>query len=212
MYTHYLEQLKRECTNIWTNGRQLCEAISLTGHNCVLELHKVAATDSEETTTAETEEAMRIAPVESDSTSTVFTTTTATSEDESSSHRPSISDSKTTNKRSRSNRAVSGSSRLASTTERDVIKVRPHTSNIVTVAASNCGLFQRERKDPFDLKEANFTFYEDFAHVSELIPIQVATVKYDFPVFKPSGLNAKPAGNTLVKIILKKSLEEDLEY
>ena len=201
MYTHYLEQLKRECNNIWANGRQLCEAVSLTGHNCVLELHRVAATDSEETTGADTtEEPLRIAPVESDSTSTVFTTTTATSEDESSSHRPSITDLKT-NKRSRSNRAVSGSSRLASTTERDVIKVRPHTSNIVTVAASNCGLFQRERKDPFDLKEANFTFYEDFAHVSELIPIQIATVKYDFPVFKPSGLNAKPAGNNLVEII-----------
>lgn len=166
----------------------------------MLELHRVAATDSEETTTAETEEGLRIAPVESDSASTVFTTTTATSEDESSSYRPSISDSKT-NKRSRSNRAVSGSSRLASTAEREVIKVRPHTSNIVTVAASNCGLFQRERKDPFDLKEANFTFYEDFAHVSELIPIQAATVKYDFPVFKPSGLNAKPAGNNLMKII-----------
>lgn len=72
-------------------------------------------------------------------------------------------------------------------------KLRPHTSNIVTLAASNCGRFQRERKDPFELREANFTFYEEFEQLADVVG---SFAKYEFPVFKPSTSNeGKAAGS-----------------
>lgn len=37
----YALQLREECEKYWTNGRQLCEHISLTGQHCVNELHRL---------------------------------------------------------------------------------------------------------------------------------------------------------------------------
>ena len=75
--------------------------------------------------------------------------------------------------------------------------VKCHTSNIVTRAASNCGEFQRDRKDPFDLKEANFTFYAEFPLASDQMlkrrPLDVCV--YEFPVFKQTTPTAKPSSD-----------------
>lgn len=39
---HYLKQLEDECTSIWTSGRQLCDAVSLTGKSCIHQRHELA--------------------------------------------------------------------------------------------------------------------------------------------------------------------------
>jgi protein SMG8 len=31
----FAEKLAAECTALWQSGRQMCEQLSLTGHNCV---------------------------------------------------------------------------------------------------------------------------------------------------------------------------------
>ena len=62
------------------------------------------------------------------------------------------------------------------------MSIKKHSSNIITIAASNCGEFQLERRDPFDLKEANFIFYEEFANVAALA--KKKQIKYEFNVFK----------------------------
>jgi protein SMG8 len=33
-YKRYVQQLVEQCTRLWQDGRQLCEAISLTGNPC----------------------------------------------------------------------------------------------------------------------------------------------------------------------------------
>lgn len=37
----YLQKLEDECTSIWTSGRQLCDAVSLTGKPCMHQRHEV---------------------------------------------------------------------------------------------------------------------------------------------------------------------------
>ena len=34
----YMRQLELNCDNMWKGGRQLCEAVSLTGNHCVNEV------------------------------------------------------------------------------------------------------------------------------------------------------------------------------
>lgn len=36
----YVAQLKEECDHFWENNRQMCEALSLTGNNCINPIHK----------------------------------------------------------------------------------------------------------------------------------------------------------------------------
>lgn len=43
---HFLKMLKDECVSIWTSGRQLCDAVSLTGKPCVHQRHRVEEVDS----------------------------------------------------------------------------------------------------------------------------------------------------------------------
>lgn len=38
-YSQYAEKLKQECQSHWENGRQQCEAASLTGNPCKLPKH-----------------------------------------------------------------------------------------------------------------------------------------------------------------------------
>jgi len=39
-YKKYVQQLTDQCTRLWHDGRQLCEAISLTGNPCKNEVRK----------------------------------------------------------------------------------------------------------------------------------------------------------------------------
>ncbi|KAG8362668.1 hypothetical protein BUALT_BualtUnG0052700 [Buddleja alternifolia] len=38
----YMKKLKDECTSIWTSGRQLCDAVSLTGKPCMHQRHDIS--------------------------------------------------------------------------------------------------------------------------------------------------------------------------
>ena len=39
----YLEQLEADCHKLWTNGRQLCEQVSLTGNHCINQVSVICA-------------------------------------------------------------------------------------------------------------------------------------------------------------------------
>lgn len=41
----YMKKLKDECTSIWSSGRQLCDAVSLTGKPCMHKRHSVGTDD-----------------------------------------------------------------------------------------------------------------------------------------------------------------------
>ncbi|CAF2410601.1 unnamed protein product [Rotaria sp. Silwood2] len=110
----YVQQLSEQCTRLWHDGRQLCEAISLTRNPCKNELHRV--------------------PGEEDS---------------------------------------NDSANLAH------LPVRAHNSKIQLMAASNCGQILQEREDPFDLKEANYDFYQDVNKMLSGKPIY-----FEFPIFR----------------------------
>lgn len=128
MYKKYLKKLENDCLNIWRQGRQLCEATSLTGNPCTNEMHN-----------------------------TVFDTQT-------------VNDSN--------------------------IPIKMHDSKVITMAASNCGFYQKERYDPFHLKDANYTFYQNFNQNDETNKKSLSKnrriITYDFPVFK--SLMYKAAG------------------
>ncbi|KAI3676971.1 hypothetical protein L1987_86588 [Smallanthus sonchifolius] len=38
---YYLKKLEDECTSIWISGRQLCDAVSLTGKSCIYQRHEL---------------------------------------------------------------------------------------------------------------------------------------------------------------------------
>ncbi|XP_076919984.1 uncharacterized protein LOC143580973 [Bidens hawaiensis] len=40
---HYLKKLEDECTSIWVSGRQLCDAVSLTGKPCIRQRHELTS-------------------------------------------------------------------------------------------------------------------------------------------------------------------------
>lgn len=185
MYDFYLNQLKTKCSDIWHNGRQLCEAVSLTGHICVNELHHLATKESsnyQENNLSDTE-----------------------SNDADSDQLNEQNDHESRNKRFQENRHERSDSKRNSLSRfnLDLLKTRTlktsiskneenslpkpyrlpiksHNSNIITRAASNCGEFQRERKDPFDLKEANFDFYEEFSSMEIIATKNIK--KYQFQV------------------------------
>ncbi|CAF3502759.1 unnamed protein product [Adineta steineri] len=113
-YKRYVQQLIEQCTQLWHDGRQLCEATSLTGNSCKNELHRV--------------------PGEEDSTD------------------------------------ASNSAHLPT---------RAHNSKIQLMAASNCGQILQEREDPFDLKEANYEFYQGVNKMLSIKPIY-----FEFPIFR----------------------------
>ncbi|XP_065682232.1 nonsense-mediated mRNA decay factor SMG8 isoform X2 [Hydra vulgaris] len=45
--------------------------------------------------------------------------------------------------------------------EKTGVPVKSHSSRVTSVSACNCGRTQGTREDPFDIKSANFTFYQD---------------------------------------------------
>ena len=122
MFKKYLQQLEADCLNIWKQGRQSCEAISLTGNSCINDMHRVCIEDDD-----------------------------------------------------------------------DLLPIKNHNSNVITIATSNCGYFQKDRTDPFNLKDANFTFYQSFnsdetmaATMSRSNKAKKILNKFDFPIFKPT--------------------------
>lgn len=44
----YLKRLKDECTSIWSSGRQLCDAVSLTGKPCMHQKHDIKTLSTDE--------------------------------------------------------------------------------------------------------------------------------------------------------------------
>lgn len=128
LYKKYLEKLQQDCEEYWKNGRQLCEAVSLTGNQCVNERHRTG----------------------------------------------NLVCDKNLFKKELENQNFSLNS----------LPSKVHSSNIVTISASNCGFLQKERIDPFDLKQANYTFYAEFASID---PIQYSKFNiFNFPIFDGS--------------------------
>lgn len=41
------------------------------------------------------------------------------------------------------------------------MSLKAHSSRVTTLAACNCGRTQGTREDPFELKSANYEFYQD---------------------------------------------------
>lgn len=151
MFNKYLKQLTKECENIWQTGRQLCEAISLNGHPCVYELHRVPA-EQDSKANSESKEETEISEIEEE------LSQNENSEDASNYE----SDSKYYGKKSRSRSIRSDSKRRDNSQKmrmdrhpsngsrsrydaKKPLAVKVHSSNIITIAASNCGEFQRER-------------------------------------------------------------------
>ncbi len=191
MFNVYLEKLINQCNDIWLNGRQLCEAVSLTGHCCALELHCLPFRDDFNLNTESMDETKRYG---------------LKGELESAKGAKSLLN---FSKQSRNAHRYSSRMRIASkaasaASAMPSLPIRYHSSNIVTRAASNCGEYQMDRKvffvlflfhtaevfllvivyhqkDPFTLKEANFTFYNEFSNIQMIT--QKNIVKYEFQVF-----------------------------
>lgn len=133
MYKHYLEQLKTKCSDIWQNGRQLCESMSLTGHCCINELHRLPSSEFAEELDEDDD---------NDDDDENEAETGQNSEDEHVSRLRKVG-------RSESKRRGIIHRESSTCSEVRQPRVKRHNSNIITRAASNCGEFQRERKDPF---------------------------------------------------------------
>ena len=127
MFNVYLEKLINECNDIWLNGRQLCEAVSLTGHCCALELHCLPLSD-ESNPNVESIERYGVK-----------------GEPETTKGNKSLL---SFSKQGRNAHRYSSRMRAASKTTgaSSSLPIRYHSSNIVTRAASNCGEFQMDRK------------------------------------------------------------------
>ncbi|KAF7727830.1 hypothetical protein EC973_006943 [Apophysomyces ossiformis] len=141
-------RLEKECNLIWTQGRQACEHISLTGKECRLKLGHGKRT------------------AENDDRST---------------------------KHVRDDRIMAGSSR--------------HSSGCNFFHSCNCGKSQRLREDPFDVRDANFGFYDKFTccladgHAaidyqgSQLGKNQNLVLRQEFPLSDASLLYLGPASS-----------------
>ena len=137
MYNEYLAQLREECENIWKNGRQLCEAVSLTGHPCVNELHLLASEKVQKKAVEESGD-------EEDETRKRWVASEDSESRQSSDEEPRRRSNK---KRSIKRESPTGDTRSRSNGSNGKrIPSKPHNSNIITIAASNCGEFQLERR------------------------------------------------------------------
>lgn len=152
MFNTYLKQLTVECENIWQNGRQLCEAISLNGHPCVYELHLVGDCESNK---AELKDDQEISEIEEESANEGFKSQNEDNYEVESRYQSSKSRSRSIKSGSENrdgslkkmrDRHSSDNSRNGSSFEtKKPLSIKNHNSNIITIAASNCGEFQLER-------------------------------------------------------------------
>jgi hypothetical protein len=224
MFSMYMQQLIDECLCIWRNGRQLCEAISLTGNPCVYELHTVPSknqTVSDEQLETDNKIEERIETKEFSNEDPSITSDRSRSHKILHRNRGGVvgggSQVKKSNffKTEHSERNSSTNSSHSRDTKNlqnktNVAQVKCHSSNIVTRAASNCGEFQLERHDPFDLKEANYDFYAEFSNF--VSASKKTLIIYEFDVFKPGSINVKPAvkaPSTIVDNIHSRSLSDN---
>ncbi|KAH8285784.1 hypothetical protein KR018_003922 [Drosophila ironensis] len=58
-----------------------------------------------------------------------------------------------------------------------------HSSGVIHVSSCNCGRTQGRREDPFNLRQANFDFYE---HMAKTCNLCVKVKQYQFAIFEPS--------------------------
>lgn len=58
-----------------------------------------------------------------------------------------------------------------------------HNSGVIHISSCNCGRTQGRREDPFNLRQANYDFYELIAQICNLC---VKVKQYQFPIFEPS--------------------------
>ncbi|KMY89615.1 uncharacterized protein Dsimw501_GD22229 [Drosophila simulans] len=58
-----------------------------------------------------------------------------------------------------------------------------HNSGVIHISTCNCGRTQGRREDPFNLRQANYEFYELIAQMCNLC---VKVKQYQFPIFEPS--------------------------
>ena len=68
------------------------------------------------------------------------------------------------------------------------------------MAASNCGQILQEREDPFDLKEANYDFYQDVNKMLSIKPIY-----FEFPIFRGTVTSTQTARAGLKRCFYSKS-------
>lgn len=157
MFNKYLKQLTKECENIWQSGRQLCEAVSLNGHPCIYELHRVPTEN--DFAKLESKDEAEISEIEEELSESERMKSQNEKSDDASNYE---SDSKYYSKKSRSRSIRSDSKRRDNSQKmrmdrhpsngsrsrydsKKPLAVKAHNSNIITIAASNCGEFQRER-------------------------------------------------------------------
>lgn len=128
LYNEYFNKLKNECIKYWKNGRQICEALSLTGNPCTHAIHKCPVDEQETNDVQENNE--------------------------------------------KKNDTI------------DLPSVK-HSSGVRYVCACNCGRFQGPREDPYNLKHANYEWFQ-------LLAIKCGCAKLEsieFPIFQPSTHN-----------------------
>lgn len=58
-----------------------------------------------------------------------------------------------------------------------------HNSGVIHISSCNCGRTQGRREDPFNLRQANYEFYE---HIAQMCNLCVKVKQYQFPIFEPS--------------------------
>ena len=72
--------------------------------------------------------------------------------------------------------------------------IKSHSSRVTTLAACNCGRTQGTREDPFDLKNANYEFYQDLEKkcCSYLLHMTFPRYPADHPMLKvDKGINVR---------------------
>lgn len=67
--------------------------------------------------------------------------------------------------------------------EKSGIPIKLHSSRVTSVSACNCGRTQGSREDPFDLKSANYGFYQDLEKkcCSYLVHVKIPSFPLDDP-------------------------------
>jgi len=147
LFNTYLKQLTAECEQIW-QSRQLCEAVSLNGHACIFELHRISTylgslTDSGGLDAEISDIDEKSENEKSENDIRVVNEKFYGNKSRSRSIR-SDSNKRDTSQKKPADRLLSSSSCFS--VNKRVLPVKSHNSNIITIAASNCGEFQMERK------------------------------------------------------------------
>jgi len=147
-YDFYWAKLKQECEEYWLNGRRLCDAVSLTGRHCVYQIHKMPAENGmdmpQDTIGADKSNSPVTPEVIKEP-----TTPSVSTEDE---------------------LALKPKVKIVSLSSLESLPIKAHSSGYRSIHACNCGKSRKIREDPFDLKDANYSFFQ-FDCCSNLISL-----------------------------------------